>query len=147
MYDKQYRIVLTLALICTIEWIPWFNSLPNDSFRLVHIESICRQQNKSKLKKEILLGMGSKHCRKRRKCWSSVFSPSPIMFSKGFFFRVVESWDCVVKGWWPGHRKNTLKTIWIPALFTFLDSKSITLATFNIGKCFWFWKVWNCLVL
>ena len=25
------------------------------------------------------------------------FSPFPTMFSKGFFFRVVKSWDCVVK--------------------------------------------------
>ena len=25
------------------------------------------------------------------------FSPFPKMFSKGFFFKVVESWDCVVK--------------------------------------------------
>ena len=27
----------------------------------------------------------------------SAFSPFPTMFSKAFFFRVVKSWDCVVK--------------------------------------------------
>ena len=41
--------------------------------------------------------MGRKHCRKRRKCWLPAFSPFPTMFSKGFFFRVVKSWDYVVE--------------------------------------------------
>ena len=36
--------------------------------------------------------MGTRHCGKRRKCWLP-------KFSKGFFFRVVKSRDCVVKGW------------------------------------------------
>ena len=31
------------------------------------------------------------------KCWSPAFSPFPTMFSKGFYFRVVKSPDCVVK--------------------------------------------------
>ena len=35
---------------------------------------------------------------KRRKCWLLAFSPSPAMFSKGLYPRVVKSWDCVVKG-------------------------------------------------
>ena len=39
----------------------------------------------------------TKHCGKRRKCWLPAFSPFPTVFSKAFFFRVVKSWDCVVK--------------------------------------------------
>ena len=34
---------------------------------------------------------------KRRKCWLPVFSPLPIMFFKGLFFRVVKFLDCVVE--------------------------------------------------
>ena len=29
--------------------------------------------------------------------WLPAFSPFPKMFSKGLFFRVIKSWDCVVK--------------------------------------------------
>ena len=46
-----------------------------------------------------------KHCGKRRKCWLSTLSPFPTVFSKAFFFRVVKSRDCVVKGF-------KKKTIW-----------------------------------
>ena len=42
---------------------------------------------------------GLKHCGKRRKCWLLAFSPFPTMFSKGFFFRVVKSRDCMVKSY------------------------------------------------
>ena len=45
-----------------------FNPTKRQVFRLVQIESICRQQNKCNLKTEILFGMGKKHCGKRRKC-------------------------------------------------------------------------------
>ena len=41
--------------------------------------------------------MGRKHCEKRIKCWLSALSPLPTMFSKGIFFRVFISQDCVVK--------------------------------------------------
>ena len=34
---------------------------------------------------------------KGEKCWLPAFSPFPTMFSKSFFYRVVESWDCIVK--------------------------------------------------
>ena len=65
---------------------------PNDKFfRLVQIESICRRQTRCNLKIEILLGMGRKHCEKRRKCWLPGFSPLPTMFSKSIFFGVVKS--------------------------------------------------------
>ena len=66
-------------------------------FRLVQIESICRQQNKWKLNIEICNGKGRKHCGKWRKCWLPAFSPFPTMFSKAFCLRVVKSWVCVVK--------------------------------------------------
>ena len=59
--------------------------------------STCRRQNECNLKTEILLGIGRKHCGKRRKCWLPEFSPFPTMFSKGFFPRVVKSRDYVLK--------------------------------------------------
>ena len=43
-------------------------SLPNNIFRLVQIESICRQEIKFNLKVEIHFGIGRKHCGIRRKC-------------------------------------------------------------------------------
>ena len=46
---------------------------------------------------KICFGKGRKHCGKRRKCWSPAFCPFPTMFSKGYFFRVVISLDCMVK--------------------------------------------------
>ena len=33
----------------------------------------------------------------RRECWFPAFSPFPKVFSNCSFFRVVKSWDCVVK--------------------------------------------------
>ena len=38
-----------------------------------------------------------KHCGKRRKCWLPALSPSPTLFSKAFFLRVIESRDCLAK--------------------------------------------------
>ena len=38
-----------------------------------------------------------KHHGKWRKCWLPAFSHFPILFSKGSFFRVIKSQDCVVK--------------------------------------------------
>ena len=43
--------------------------------------------------------MVRRHCGKVRKCWLPAFSPFPTMFYKGFFFWVVKSRDCVVKGY------------------------------------------------
>ena len=34
---------------------------------------------------------------KRRKCWLPAFSPSPTMFLKTSSFRIIKSWDCMVK--------------------------------------------------
>ena len=45
-------------------------------------------------KLEKLLWEGRKHCGKRRKCWLPAFSPFPLMFSKGYFLRVVKNQNC-----------------------------------------------------
>ena len=37
---------------------------------------------------------GRKHCGKRRKCWSLVFSPFPTMFSEGYLLRVTNQCHC-----------------------------------------------------
>ena len=63
--------------------------------RLVQIESIFRQQNEFDLKTEILFGMGRKHWGRWRKWSLPAFSPFHPMFSRGIFFRVVKSRDCV----------------------------------------------------
>ena len=66
-------------------------SIKQQIFRLVQIESICRQQNRYNLITEMLFEMCRKYCEKRRKCWLPAFSPFPTMFSKSFFFRVIKS--------------------------------------------------------
>ena len=45
-------------------------------------------------KKKKYFWKGRKHCGKRRKCWL----PSPTIFSKAFFLKVIKSWDCMVEG-------------------------------------------------
>ena len=52
---------------------------------------------KSDLNSEICFGKDRKCCGKRRKCWLPVFSPLPTILSKGFFFMIVKSPDCVDK--------------------------------------------------
>ena len=47
----------------------------------------------------MLSEMSRKHSGKRRKYWLPAFSSFPTIFSKGFFFRVLKSWDCLVKGY------------------------------------------------
>ena len=66
-------------------------------FPLVQIQSICRWQNKCNLKAEIFLGWVENIAGKGENAGYQHFPPFPTMFSKGFFFRVVKSWDCVVK--------------------------------------------------
>ena len=74
------------------------NSLPNDNildwskFKAFADDKINVTKNN-----EIYFGKGRKHCGKRKKCWLPAFSPFPTMFSKGSFFRVVKSQDCVGK--------------------------------------------------
>ena len=74
------------------------NAVPNRNFfDRSQLKAFADNENKCNLKKEILFGMGGKHCGKRRKCWLPAFSPFPTMFSKAFFSRGVKSRDCVGK--------------------------------------------------
>ena len=63
----------------------------------IQIQSICRGQIKGDQNDKICLGKDRKHCGKRRKCWLPAFSPFLSVFSKGFFIKVVKTWDCVVE--------------------------------------------------
>ena len=54
-------------------------------------------KKKSDSKIEIQIWKSKKNCGIGRKCWLAAFSPFPSMFSKGSFFKVVKSRDCVVK--------------------------------------------------
>ena len=47
---------------------------------------------------DTIILLSRKHCGKRRICSLRAISPFPTMLSKGFFHRVIKSWDCVVKG-------------------------------------------------
>ena len=65
----------------------WLNCFPNDKvFRLVQIESICRQGNKYNLKTEIVFGMGKKIVGKGENAGYQHFLLFPQCFQK----------DCVV---------------------------------------------------
>ena len=66
-----------------------FNSLPNDK--------ILNWLNLKAFADNKINGKGRKHYGKRRIRWLPAFSPFPIIFSKGFLYRVVKSRDCVVK--------------------------------------------------
>ena len=87
------------------------NSLPNDNFldwiklkafadnnKKKYVSKIADNNKKCVSKIKICFGKGRKYFGKRRKCWLSAFSPFPKMFSKAFFFKIVNSRDCVVKG-------------------------------------------------
>ena len=76
------------------------NSLPNDKILdLSKLKAFAEDKiNVYNSKTGIPFGMVRKHCGKRRKCWLPAFSPFPTLFSKGFFFRVIKSGDCVIKG-------------------------------------------------
>ena len=82
--------------MCVLYAPKYGNCLPQN-FRLVQIESICRQQHKCHSKTEILSGMVRKHGEKWRNCWLPPFSPFPTVLSKGFLVSVVKSQNCVVK--------------------------------------------------
>ena len=58
----------------------------------------CEKSKWPPLKQKFFLGWVENIFGKRRKCWLPAFSPFPTMFLTGFFFRVVKSRDCVVKG-------------------------------------------------
>ena len=75
------------------------NSLPNDRFLdWSKLKAFADDKINVTEKQKFFWGwMDGKHCGKKRKCWLPAFSPFPTMFSKGFFFRVIKSWDCLVK--------------------------------------------------
>ena len=78
-----------------ISTFKFFNEQHN--FRLLQLESICRQQNECDSKFGSSFGMKRKQCGKRRKCCLPAFSLFPAILSKVLFVRVVKSQDCVVK--------------------------------------------------
>ena len=75
------------------------NSTKRQKFRLVQIQSTCRQQNSWDKRRKIkfVLGMLETILEKGENAGYQHFPPFPRMFSKSSFFRVVKSWDCVVK--------------------------------------------------
>ena len=74
------------------------NSLPNDNF-LDGSKLKAFAENKLNLaeKLKFVSERVENIVGKEKKCWLPAFSPFPIMFSKGIYFRVVKSRDCVVK--------------------------------------------------
>ena len=69
-----------------------FNSLPNNKFLdWSKLKAFADNKIKMTEKTKISFGKGRKHC------GLPAFSPFPTMFSKGFFYKVVKSRDCVVK--------------------------------------------------
>ena len=82
------------------------------------MESIYSQQNKCE-RKNLLWEVWKygKHYGKRRKCWLPAFSHFPTMFSKGFFLKVIKSWDCVGKS---RHLKTRMTTLYQGLVSTWL---------------------------
>ena len=78
--------------------IYYINTLPNDkNVDFSKVKAFANNKSNVTQKLKFALGKGRKYCGKRRKCWIPAFSPFPTIFSKGFFLRVVKSWDCVIK--------------------------------------------------
>ena len=57
---------------------------------LTKLKGFADDKKKCDSKIEICLGKDRKHCGKRRKCWYPAFSPFPIMFSKGFLYKLLK---------------------------------------------------------
>ena len=75
---------------------------------------------------------------KSRKCWLPAFSPFPIIFSKGSFFRIVKSWDYVAE-----LKQARLQFVWsfsqiIFSVFFFLAKNNL-----KVPNCFFFHKLFN----
>ena len=76
-----------------------FNSLLNDKILdLLKLKAFADDNLNVYQILKFALEKGRKYCGKYRKCWLPTFSLFTTMFSKGFFLRVITSWDCVVKG-------------------------------------------------
>ena len=75
-----------------------FILLPNDAILdWFKFKAFADDKKECNLKTETIIRICRKHCGKRRKCSLPAFSLFPTVFSKGFFFRVIKSPDCVVK--------------------------------------------------
>ena len=78
---------------------PDLNSLPNNKiFDRTKLKAFADDRKNVAGKMKFVLGMIKNIVGKGEKCWLPAFSPFPTMFSKGFFFRVVKSRDCMVMG-------------------------------------------------
>ena len=96
-------------------WLPAFSPFPTIFLKGLYLEviksrewvlalyqttkfwTVSNWKNLQTTKIRNCFGKGRKHFGERKNCWLPAFSPFPKMFSKAFFFRVVKSWDCVVK--------------------------------------------------
>ena len=74
----------------------FFNPLPDDNFRLVQIETNCRQHFKVHLKWKINTIKARKHCEKRRNCLLQAISPFLTRFSTAIYLEYVKMRYCVV---------------------------------------------------
>ena len=74
-----------------------FYYLPNDKILDVTKLKAFAEVKLNIAKMTISLYDRLKNTGERRKCWLQAFSPFPTVFSKAFFFRVVNSQDCVGK--------------------------------------------------
>ena len=85
-----------------LQWWMALNSVPNDKI-LVRSKFKALADGKINVteKLKFVLGRVENTVGKGEKCWLPAFSPFPAMFSKAFFFRVVKTPDCVVKGFNP----------------------------------------------
>ena len=109
--------------------------------------------NATEKKIEICLGMVTKHCGKRRKCWFPAFSPFPTMFSEGVFLGIVESWDCVVNSFRPKKKYSRLRSTdrpdlrstdrphFFPATLRFLLCSQKKNPTADLRSEFWYRSV------
>ena len=64
--------------------------LHQTKFGLVQIRHMCRRYKKCNSNDDFCLWFGSKHCKKRRKCWLTEFPPTPTILSRGFVLRFVK---------------------------------------------------------
>ena len=88
-------IKLCMHQICTPKL---FSPFPNDkSLDVSKLKAFADEKIKV-AKMTISLFDRVENTWKRRKFWSPPFSPFPTVFSKAFFFKVIKSQDCVVKG-------------------------------------------------
>ena len=80
--------------------LEWVNSLPNDE--IWDQSNLKAYANDNLNVVQMMIGVTDwveKIVWKKRKCWLLAFSPFHTMFSKGFFFWVIKSRDCMVKSW------------------------------------------------